>query len=50
MDFAKEYKKNIEVNQIKATCPKCKQSFTVFSEHIGRADCETCNILLVEAA
>ena len=46
MDFAKEYKKNIEAEQIKAVCPKCKMETHIYPEHLNRAKCETCNILL----
>jgi len=47
--FADQYKKNIESEQIEAVCPKCKQTYKIFPEHLGRADCETCNVRLVKA-
>jgi len=47
MDFASEYKKNVEAEQIKVICPICKREFMVYPEHLGRAECGNCNVILV---
>jgi ribosomal protein S27AE len=49
MDFANEYKKNIEAEMIKAVCPKCKTEYKIYPEHLGRAECGNCETKLVKA-
>jgi hypothetical protein len=39
---------NQEDDRIECICPKCKQSFVIFPEHLGRALCQECEVELVD--
>jgi ribosomal protein S27AE len=45
-EFANQYMKNVTENQIKVMCPQCNMNTTIYPEHLHRAYCEKCNILL----
>ena len=45
-EFANQYIKNVIENQIKVVCPQCNMNTTIYPEHLDRAYCERCNILL----
>ena len=45
-EFTKQYIKNITANQIEAMCPQCNMNTTIYPEHLDRAYCEKCNVLL----
>ena len=39
---------NQKDDRIKCFCPKCKQSFVIFPEHLGRAHCQKCDVKLLK--
>ena len=45
-EFANQYMKNVTENQIKVMCPQCNMNTTIYPEHLDRAYCEICNVLL----
>jgi len=45
-EFANQYMKNVTENKIKVMCPKCNMRTAIYSEHLGRAYCEKCDVLL----
>jgi ribosomal protein S27AE len=45
-DFANQYMDNVIKNQIKVICPQCNMKTTIYPEHLDRACCDKCNVLL----
>ena len=49
MDFASEYKRNVQAEMIKVICPICKVDFLIYPEHLGEACCGVCYPMHQEA-